>query len=138
MSRVFKAPKLDLKSKRVAEIPFRGTLLAGAMVSLNTSLITYPFRVTRVKMIFTDEANNLVIHSWHVRRSAFISTTAGPLGDNLFSREAPTATFTGRAIIRVAECNIEYPEGMRVITLYTNNTSPYAYDFNCAVTIEEM
>ena len=138
MAREYKAPKFEMKPRRVAEIPFQATLAAGAMVTLNSARITYPFRVVKVKMIFTEEAMNQVIHRWHVLRNPFVSTTAGPVGDNLFSRESPTASFIGTAIIRVVECNVEFPEGMRVVALYTNNTSPYAYDFNCAVVIEAM
>ncbi len=135
---VFKAPKFELKPRRVVEIPFRGTLAAGTMVTLNSGRITYPFRVTKVKMIFTDEANNQVIHSVHVLGNPYTSTTQAPTGDNLFGRESPTASFVGRSIIRVVPCNVEYPEGRRYIAFFTNNTSPYAYDFNGSVTIEEI
>ena len=135
---MYKAPKFEMRPRRVAEIPFRGPIAAGGHNTLISGRIMYPFRITQVKMIFTDDANNWIIHQWKVNRSRSQPTTGPPAGINIFGRESPTASFVGKAIIRVVPCYIEYPEGDLIIHFYTHNTSPYAYERNASITIEAM
>lgn len=135
---MYKAPKFELKPRRVAEIPFRGPLAAGAHLTLLSGRIMYPFKVTQVKMIFTDEANNWIVHQWHVGRTESRPSTGPPSGENIFGRESPTASFVGKAIIRVVPCNIEFPEAGMFIQFYTFNTGPYAYEINASCTVEAM
>lgn len=134
----YKAPKMKLEPRRVAEIPFRGTIAAGAFDTLVSGRIGYPFRITQVKMIFTDDANNWIRHQWRVGRTRSQPATGPPSGTNIFGRESPTATFIGKAIIRVVPCNIEFPTGDRIIHFYTHNSGPYAYERNASCTIEAM
>ena len=135
---MYKAPKFEMKPRRVAEIPFRATILAGVFNTLHSGLISYPFRITQVKMIFTDDANNWIRHGWYTNRSRAQSATGPPSGLNIFGRESPVADFIGKAIIRVVPCNIEYPDGMQYIHFYTDNSGPYAYERNASCTIEAM
>lgn len=140
----FKAPTFELKPRRVVTIPFRGNLATVSDICDATNLITYPFRIIEVKMIFTDEANNWIRHRWLAARTrrTFPATTAPIAGvpgiDNIFQRESPAAEFRGKAIIRVVPCAIEFPEGMMFIYLYTHNAGPYAYEYAASVTIEAM
>jgi len=139
----FKAPAFELKPRRVVTIPFRANLIAGSDECVATNLITYPFRIIEVRMIFTDDANHWIRHMWLVGRSLSAFTVAtpaqGPPGiDNIFQRESPAADFSGKAIIRVVPCAVEFPEGMMYIHLHTDNTGPYAYDYAASVTIEAM
>jgi len=135
---MFKAPKFELAPRRVAEIPFRGTITAGLMRTLVSGKIMYPFRITKVKMIFTDDANNWIRHAWYTGRTRSQPTTGPPTGMNIFGRESPVADFIGKAIIMVVPCLIEFPEGGEIIHFYTNNTGPYAYERNASITIEAM
>jgi len=139
----FVAPKFDLKARRVVTIPFRANLATASDICDATNLITYPFRIIEVEMIFTDDSNHLIEHVWLVGRSyvGFAATTpiAGLPGiDNLFRRESPAAVFRGRSIIRRVPCNFEFPEGMMRVHLYTRNYGPYALDYAAQVTIEAM
>lgn len=134
----FKAPTFEMVAKRVAELPFSGPIAAGAMLSLVSGMITYPFRITRVKMIFTEDANNWIVHEWYVSANRSVSTTGRPSGVNIFGRESPVSSFIGKAIIRKVQCSIEVREGRQYIKLYTNNTGPYLYQINGTITIEEI
>ncbi|TKJ36874.1 hypothetical protein CEE36_11345 [candidate division TA06 bacterium B3_TA06] len=138
MVREYKAPKMVFQPRRVAEIPFRGTIAAGLMRTLVSGKIMYPFRITKVKMIFTDDANNWIRHGWYTGRTRSQPETGPPTGMNIFGRESPVADFIGKAIIRVVPCNIEFPEGGEIIHFYTNNTGPYAYERNASCSIEAM
>jgi len=135
---MYKAPKMRFAPRRIAEIPFRGTIAAGVFNTLVSGRIAYPFRITEVKMIFTDDANNWIRHGWYVGRNRSQPTTGPPTGVNIFGRESPVADFVGKAIIRVVPCNIEYPEGGMIIHFYTQNSGPYAYERNASCTIEAM
>lgn len=134
----FQVPPLKLEPKRQAEIPFRGTVGAGVFLTLVSGLISYPFRIIQVKMIFTDVANHLVEHRWFVDTNINQPTTGFPTGQNLFSRESPSAGFRGKALIRVVPCNLEFPDGDLRIILGTQNLSNYAYIFDCSCTIQEL
>jgi len=135
---MFKAPKFELAPRRVVEIPFSGPIAAGVFDTLDSGRIMYPFRITQVKMIFTDEANNWIRHEWRVSARARQSATEPLSGRNIFGPESPTASFVGKGIIRVVPCNIEFPEGGVIIHFYTQNLGPYIYERNASVTIEEM
>lgn len=135
------APKFELKAKRVAELSFRGTVAAGVPTSylaIVSGRITYPFRIIQAKMIFTDEANNWIEHRWYTSTNLNLPTTDFPSDDNIFGRESPSSGFIGKAIIRIVNTSVEYPEGDVFIKLGTRNTGPYAYAVNCSITIEEI
>lgn len=134
----FKAPRFELEKKRVVEIPFYGSIGAGAYLTLHSNLITYPFRVTRLKMIFDELANNQVIHRWFTSGNRGVSTTGPPSGSGIATRETPTPTYVGRGIIRVVNLNAEYPDGDLYIKLYTYNGLGVAYTINASCTIEAM
>ena len=134
----FKAPKFALEARRVVEIPFYGSIGAGAFLTLVSNRISYPFRVTRLKMIFDELANNLVTHQWLTSGNRNVSTTGPPSGDLIGRRESTTPTFTGRGLIRVVDLNDEYPEGDLFIKLYTFNGLGVAYPINASCTIEAM
>jgi len=139
----FKAPTFELKPRRVVTIPFRGNLATASDICEATNTISYPFRIIEVKMIFPDESNYWIRHIWMVAKSraafAAITPVAGVPGiANIFGRESPAAEFRGKAIIRRVPCAVEYPDGMWIIHLYTENLGPYALEYAASVTIEAM
>lgn len=134
----FKAPTFAMKGKRTAEIPYQGSIGAGAFLTLLSGRITYKFRITKFKMIFDEVANNLVQHAWYISRNRNVSTTGPPSGDRLFAPESPTGIFVGRGIIRVVDTNIEVEEEGIFIKLYTYNGLGVAYPISASVTVEEL
>lgn len=137
-ARRFVVPKLELKVRRVAELTFRGTIAAGAWLTIVSGKITYPFSIVQAKMIFTDEANNWIEHRWYTSTNTNAPTTDFPADDNIFGRESPTTGFIGKAIIRVVNTSLEFPEGNLYIKLGTRNTGPYAYQVNGSIVIGEL
>ena len=134
----FKAPRFEMVGKRVAELPFSGTIAAGGFLTIVSSMITYKFRILKVKMIFTEDANNWIVHEWLISGNRSTSTTGRPSGTNIFGRESPVSSFAGKAIVRNIACSIEVREERNYIKLYTRSTSPYAYFVNGTITIEEI
>lgn len=132
------APKFTLISKRIAELPFVGTIGAATWLTILTSPISYPFRIVQAKMTFTHEARNLVQYSWLISKNAGTSVTGYPSGDNIFAKETPTAYFIGNAIEKVINCNAEVPDKSTIIKLCTHNLNPYAYYINCTLMVQEM
>lgn len=135
---VFEAPKFELEARRVVEIPFYASVGAGAHLSLVSNRIAYPFRITRLKMIFDELANNLVQHRWYTSGNRNVSTTGPPSGDDIAARETPLPIYVGRGLVRVVDVNDEYPEGDLHIKLYTFNGLGVAYPINASCTIEAM
>lgn len=131
-------PRYQPIDKRQVEINFNGTLATGAFLSVVAGPITYRFRIIQVKMIFTDDANNLVEHGWFISSNAGVSTTGFPSGDNIFSVESPATLFVGKHIVRIANTNVKIDEINRYIKLYTHNTCGTVYAFNCAIVIQEL
>jgi len=132
------APRYTPIEKRQVELNFYGTLANGAYLSVIAGPISYKYRILQCKMIFTDDANNLVFHGWYIDRNPSVSVTGPPSGDNVFGRENPTQLFIGDNLIRVANCNVAVEETMTYIKLYTHNTCGANYTFNCAMTIQEL
>lgn len=134
----FKAPEFELEAKRQVEIPFEGVIAAGAFTSVVAGPMSYPFKVILAKMIFTDDANNLVRHGWYVGRNRSISATGPPEGENIFGKGVSPGIFTGRGVIRKAYSNVAYEDFGLYIKFYTNNTLAAAYRFNGSILIEEL
>ena len=89
-------------------------------------------------MIFTQDAFNRIIHSWHVGRSTFSPPGGRSSDPNIFARGSPVSNFRGHAIIRNVDCDIQFPGGENFIKLSTQNTGPYAYIINAACVIEAV
>ena len=136
------APKYELKDRRSVELSFVGrvTLAAptGPHLTIVSRRIPYPFRVTQVNMVFTDDALNLVRHYWLHSSEPSTSIVAVPSGINLFSREAPLPYFIGRGIIKRLRCSVPVLETDQHIKLHTNNTGTTPYDIDCSCIIEEL
>lgn len=132
----FVAPRFELVGKRVAELPFSGTVAAGGTLTLVSGMITYFFRIKRVKMIITDDANNLITHQWFVSSDPSVADPLAPSGTDIFMGQGAVATFTGKAIIRNVDCNIEVRQRSTYLKLFVVSTSPYAYFVNGTMTVE--
>lgn len=134
----FIIPRFKLLPKRMAELPFHGTVAASATLLVSSSRIFYPFKVVQAKMTFTEEANNLVQHSWYVTSSGAVTGTGAPPGINIFGRESPQAFFAGKSTVKKIDMNLEYPEGGLFIVLYTVNGCTYAYYVDASITIQAL
>jgi len=138
MAQKYVAPKFELLTKRTVEIPFTSIINTLTHLTLVSGMIPYPFRILQCKMIFTDDANNLVQHAWLTSGNISVSTTGLPSGDNIFGVESPTAVFIGKGIIRRVNTNIEFISPRLYIKLYTYNGLGYAYRINCSIIIQEL
>ena len=138
MSKRYTAPKFDLLDKRTVELNFEGLVGANAHFTLPRAGISYPFRVLQAKMVFTNEANNLVRVYWLVSTDSSPSIVAVPTGDNVFGRENPVQYFVGKAIIKRVNANVKIPERNRYIKCHIHNTLPYAYRANNSLIIQEL
>jgi hypothetical protein len=138
MSKPYVAPKFTLTAKRTAVIPFSGTVLAGTILSIITTSISFKFRITLIEMVFSHGAGNLVEHAWFIDRNVSTSVTGFPSGTNLFAAESAATLFTGDGVIRRIPMNyIVDEEGMH-IKLYTNNPLAVDYVVNASVVIQEL
>ena len=138
MERIPTPPVYAPGARRVAELPFFGTVAAAGWLTIVTARIPYPFRITKVKMFFTQDAYDRIFHSWHVGPST-ATPPGGPSTDpNIFARESPVSRFIGHAIIRVVDCDLQFAGGENYIKISTENTGPYAYEINAACVIEAM
>jgi hypothetical protein len=132
------APRLILPNKRLVELPFSATIPAGSWLTILTSIMPYKFRIMKAKMVFGEEANNLVQHSWFISHNTSVSITGYPSGDNIFAREMTLPYFIGKGIERVVNCNIEIDDLRTCVKLCTYNLNAYPYIINCMLTIQEM
>lgn len=136
--RIFTAPPFEVPPRRRVEVPFSGTVAALGYLTLVSGMITYPFRIVKAKMFFTDDAFNLVEMRWFISRSSNAPTGDFPTDDNVFGRESPTAGFIGRGIVRVVDCDIEVPGGMVHLKLSAYNGNAAAYYLNGSITLEAL
>ncbi|NVM22650.1 MAG: hypothetical protein HWN68_12835 [Desulfobacterales bacterium] len=134
----YTAPKFDLLDKRLVELNFEGLVGAGAHLTLPIPSISYPFRILQAKMVFTNEANNLVRVYWLTSTDNNPSTVAVPTGDNIFGKENPTQYFVGKAIIKRVNANVIIPDRNIFIKCHINNTLAYAYRVNNSLIIQEI
>ena len=132
------APKMDMKGKRVLEIPFVGLVAAGAHLTLVSSPIPFPFRITELKMVYTDDAQSLVRHYWLLSPNRNVSTSSVASGSNLLARQAPTDYYIGKALAKRILCNVEVTDIPMHIKVHTLNGAPTPYYINCSCTIEEL
>lgn len=137
MSR-YMAPKMTLKTKRIIEIPLVGLVAAGAHLGLVSSPIPFPFRVTQIKMVFTDDAQNLVRYYPLVSSNRNVSTTSVSDGENLLARQSPVNYFIGKALAKTINCNVEVPETNMHLKVHTLNGAPTPYYTNVTIRIEEL
>lgn len=138
MARVFKAPKFELFEKRTEEIPFSGTIAAGAHLTMLSGSISYPFRVLQATMVFTNDADNNIRVYWLVSHEISTSTTAVPTGTYIFGRGSPTPYFVGKATVKRAYGNVKFEEAGLYIKCHVHNNGPYPYDFSGSITIQEV
>jgi len=131
-------PKFEPGQKRVNEINFSGTVAAGGRVCLCSSAIPYPCRVLYAKMIFTPDANNWIRMTWYIATTFQDPATAFPAGDNIFSGGPGGGTFRGSAIERVINSNKAYADPTNYAVLLVVSTSPYAYEVNASLIVEEV
>lgn len=135
---IFRPPDFRLLTKRTVEIPFAGAVAGTSWLTLVTNRITYPFRILRAKMVFGQNANNLVQHYWLISTNSSTSITGVPSGDNIFSREAPVGYFAGHLTVRIADANLEYRETGLYVKLVTYNGNAAAYNLDCSLVIQEL
>lgn len=136
------APKFEIRGKRTIELSFVGRVTLAAPTGPHWTIVSrsipYPFRLTEVEMVFTDDALNLIRHYWLYSHDTNTSISDVPSGNNLFSRESPTPYFIGRGIIKRLRCSIEVPEADMFIKLHTHNLTTGPYDINASCIIEEI
>lgn len=134
----FIPPILDLKSKRMVELNFNSAIPTLTNLTLVSSPISYPFKILKVEMIFTEEANNLITHTWLTSGNRGVSVTGLPSGFNIFGRENPFTSFVGKSLIKNINCDVEVLEPLQHIKLHTYNGTTYVYMINCSITIQEI
>jgi len=134
----FIIPEFALKPVRQVEIPFRIAVPTLGYRSVVSGLVSYPFKVVQAKMVFSEEANNLVEHGWFTDINDGVSTTGPPPGDNIFGREGAGAYFTGKGVVKTANTNVEFPTYGLYIKFYTFNGCAYAYTANGSIVIQQI
>lgn len=122
----------------MVDLPFHGTIGAGATVKIASGKINYPFKVVKAEMTFTEEANNLVQHGWYTQTNPEVTGTGVPSGVNIFGRESPVAFFAGKGTVKKIDTNIEYGQSGLYIILYTFNGCTYAYYIDASITIMQL
>ena len=131
-------PRFEAGKKRVNEINFSGTVAPGATVTLCSSAIPYPCRVLLAKMIFTPDANNWIRMTWFMCTTFQAPTVTFPAGEGIFAGGIAGGSFRGTAIERVAHSNKRFDDPMNYAALLVVSTSPYAYEVNASLIVEEV
>jgi len=131
-------PKFDPGKKRVSEINFSGTVAPRATITLCSSVIPYPCRVLLAKMIFSPDANNWIRMTWFICPSFQALTVAFPAGESVFAGGIAGGSFRGTAIERVAHTNKVFSDPTNYAALLVTSTSPYAYEVNASLIVEEV
>ena len=131
-------PPFKGADKRIMEMNFSDVVLAGATLCLCAGPVPFPFALSLVKMIFTDDANNWIKLNWYVCDSYQPRTTTSPSGTNPFSQAGAGGGFYGVAIERVAYSNMKFPEPGKYIALLIESVSPYDYRMNASAIATEV
>ena len=131
-------PRFEAGKRRVSEINFSCTVAPGATVTLCSSSIPYPCRVLLAKMIFTPDANNWIRFTWFMATTFQAATVTFPAGESVFAGGTAGGSFRGTAIERVAHSNKEFKDPTNYAVLLVTSTSPYVYEVNCSIIVEEM
>lgn len=134
----FTAPRFRATGKQGYEIPYSGLVAAVSHLGISSNMITFPCRITRIKAIYTDDAQNLVRHYFIYDGNRTVSTTGVSSGINILRGVAPLGYFLGKASIKRIFVNIELPDPPTFIKVHTYNGAPTAYYINCGVSIEEL
>ena len=131
-------PRFEAGKKRVSEIIYGGSVAAGATIVLCSGAIPHPMRVLLAKMIFTPDANNWIKMTWYISPTFQAENVTLPSGENVFAGGVGGGSFRGTAIERAAHSNKEFPDPVNYAALLVESTSPYAYNINCSLIVEEM
>jgi len=138
MAERYRAPKIEAFVRREIEIPMSAAIAAASQGTIVTGLITFPFKVVKVKMYFRNDAANLVRCYWLVSESSTGSTTGIPPGDNLFKESVPLPYFVGEDEIREVLCYYEDEDGNKHIKLHVDNAHTIAQEVQATVTIRRL
>jgi hypothetical protein len=133
-----KIPDLFTESKRVVEIPFNLTVPALGRATLVSSLIPYTFRLLRIKMVFDENALNLLRLRWLISTNAGVSATGPPAGDDITATESPTPYYIGNNLIVTSNINQDYPVDRHYLKLYAENDNGVPVVANCTVIIQAL
>ena len=138
-----KIPDIYKEPKRTIEIPFNAVVplrvgIVNGRVTLVSSLISYPFRVLRIKMVFDEFALNNLLIRWFISTTATTSATGPPSGDDITATESPTPFFLGNSLVLVANINQDYPSARHYLKMYCENVNLYAVQANCTMIIQEI
>jgi hypothetical protein len=131
-------PPLKTTSKRVVEIPFNITVPAGGRATLVSSLIPYTFRLLRIKMVFDENAQNLLRIRWFIATNAGVSATGPPAGDDITATESPTPFYIGNNLVVTANINQDYPVDRHYLKMYCENDNAVAVVANATVIIQAL
>lgn len=135
---VFVAPEFKPVTRRVAQIPFTGTVGATTQLTLISSRITFKYKVVGVEIVFRDDAANALQIYVLVSGNQNTSTTSVPPDPNVFSTYSPTPYFVGEGVVKKAECTVLAPEGYYYVKVHAVNLNAYAQTINVTVRIEEV
>ena len=135
---ILKIPDLLTRTQRVVEIPFNAVVPAGGRVTLISSLIVYPFRILRIKMVFDENSQNLLSLRWFIATNASSSATGPPAGDDITATESPTPYFIGNNLIITANINQDYPTDRHYIKMYAENANAVAVVANATVILQSL
>jgi hypothetical protein len=133
-----KIPDIVSIPKRVVEIPFNMTVPAGGRNTLVSSLISYTFRLLRIKMVFDENAQNLLRIRWFIATNAGTSTTGPPAGDDITATESPTPFFIGNNLIITANINQDYPVERHYLKMYAENGNAVPVVANATVILQQL
>ena len=135
---IYVPPTLRAVEKESYEIPFIAPALLTGQNGYSSGSIDFPFKVTKIRMYFPDNAVYGIDVYWLTATTPAISTVAMSEGQNLFSPFSPVVRFIGHADIvtlypnRVIEATHPY------IKMHVVNNNAYAITLMGIVTIRRV
>lgn len=138
MGERYQVPPIEFVPKRSWDIPMSGTVPGFSQATIVSGKITFPFRITRVRMWFRNDAAYSVLLYWLVSPNSTGSTTGIPSGDNIFAYAAPVPYFAAEDTVIEALSNYEDPDGNKYLKLHAVNGLAVLMDVLGIATVEEL
>jgi len=134
----YKAPEFEIVAKKAYELPFNGSVGATAQLTFVSSMIAFQFKVTTIKIYFSNNHANGVRHYFLVGRNSQGSTTGIPEGDNMFGQISPSNYHIGDNETIVLHPYALWEEARGYIKVHINNLNAYAVAIKVIIVIEEI
>ena len=134
----FRVPRFTLLPKKIAEIPFVGTVGGSGQLTMVSDTIHFSFVVRSIVIDFANDHNDLVLHYVLLSHNRTVSATMVPADTSAFSALSTTAFAIGDNRERKWFPNVEWKSPPSYVKVHINNLNVYAVNVKVSITVEEI